>query len=195
MVTTFLLIRHGSTELVGKALAGRLPGVFLDATGRLQAQALAKRLESRSIAAVYSSPLERAVETAEPLARLVQKQIRIREGFTEIGFGEWSGKTLPDLQNDPEWSRFNTQRGHVPARGGELMLEAQARMARELETLRRIHPEDTLAIFSHADMIKAALLLYLGSPLDHHLRLDISPASVSVLELAEWGPRVVSINS
>jgi len=195
VVTTFLLIRHGSTALVGKALAGRMPNVSLDANGRNQAQQLANRLTDHRVTVIYSSPLERAVETAEPLAVRLGIPVLTRKGLTEIDFGVWQGKTLDELEGDDEWRRFNVLRGSTPAREGELMLEVQARMARELDDLRRLHSSDTVAVFSHADVIKAALMLYLGVPLDSHLRLEISPASVSVLELAEWGPRVVSINA
>jgi broad specificity phosphatase PhoE len=195
VVTTFLLIRHGSTALVGKALAGRMPNVSLDANGRNQAQQLANRLTDHRVTVIYSSPLERAVETAEPLAVRLGIPVLTRKGLTEIDFGVWQGKTLDELEGDDEWGRFNVLRGSTPAPEGELMLEVQARMARELDDLRRLHSNETVAVFSHADVIKAALMLYLGVPLDSHLRLEISPASVSVLELAEWGPRVVSINA
>jgi probable phosphomutase (TIGR03848 family) len=193
-VTTFLLIRHGSTALVGNTLAGRLPGLHLDAAGRKQAQELALRLEKREIAAIYSSPLERARETAEPLAGRLGQQIRIHEAFNEIDFGSWQGKHVADLEGDAHWSRFNALRSITHAPEGELMLEAQSRVVHALEELRQIHPEETVAVVSHADVIKSALLLYFGAPLDSHLRLDISPASVSVLELSEWGPRITAVN-
>ena len=194
VVTTFLLIRHGSTELVGKALAGRMPGVFLDAAGRNQAQELADRLSSRKISGIYSSPLERAMQTAEPLARRLGITVTVREGLNEIDFGAWQGKQLGELTDNASWRQFNNLRSSTSAPGGELMLQVQARMARELDDLQRLHPEETVAVFSHAFVIKATLLLYIGAPLDYHLRLEISPASVSVLELAEWGPRIVGMN-
>jgi probable phosphomutase (TIGR03848 family) len=195
VVTTFLLIRHGSTATVGKSLAGRSAGVPLDAVGRNQAQELAVRLADRPITAIYSSPLERAVQTAEPLAERFGRKLQILDTVTEIDFGVWQGLTLDQLRDDKLWALFNTQRGTVAAPGGELMLEVQARMAKQLEDLRQRHPEETVAVFSHADVIKATLMLYMNMPLDWHLRLEISPASVSVLELAEWGPRIVAVNA
>lgn len=194
-VTTFLLIRHGSTEWVGKALAGRLPGVGLDAAGRIQAQQVASRLAGQRIAALYSSPLQRAVETAEPLAELLGLPFDRLEAFAEIDFGKWQGKTLEELESYAQWSRFNSFRSSTAAPEGELMLQVQARTAQEFENLRLRHRNQTVAVFSHADVIKAALMLYLGVPLDFHSRLEISPASVSVLEIADWGPRVLAINS
>jgi probable phosphoglycerate mutase len=194
-VTTFLLIRHGSTDWVGKALAGRLPGIGLDSAGRKQAQDVASRLADRSIRAIYSSPLQRAVETAGPLAERLGLPVQVREAFTEIDIGQWQGMKIADLEPDTHWRRFNSQRGCTDAPGGELMLQVQTRMATELENLRRRHREEAVAVFSHADVIKAALMLYLNIPLDCHLRLEISPASVNVLELADWGPRVLAVNS
>ena len=194
-VTTFLLIRHGSTDWVGKALAGRLPGVGLDAAGRNQAQELANRLANRRIAAIYSSPLQRAMETAAPLGERLGLRIEVRDAFTEIDFGAWQGMEIANLESDAHWRRFNSLRGSTNAPGGELMLEVQARMATELENLRQHHREEAVAVFSHADVIKAALMLYLDIPLDCHSRLEISPASVNVLEIADWGPRVLAVNS
>jgi broad specificity phosphatase PhoE len=103
--------------------------------------------------------------------------------------------TLSELANDSIWSRFNTNRGTVSAPGGEMMIDVQARISKQLECLRLDHLGETVAVVSHADVIKAALMLYLNMPLDCHLRLEISPASVSVVELAEWGPRVLAINT
>lgn len=118
----------------------------------------------------------------------------IREAFTEIDFGEWQGKTLADLDRDSLWQRFNAFRSAIRAPKGELMLQVQARVGNELAELQDRHKDETVAVFSHADVIKAAIMLFLAIPLDFHGRLEISPASASVLELAEWGPRVVSVN-
>jgi broad specificity phosphatase PhoE len=195
VVTTFLLIRHGSTELVGKALAGRLPAVLLDAAGRNQAQELAVRLQNRGITAIYSSPLERSLETADPLAKLLGLTVAVRERLNEIDFGEWQGKTLAQLEGNGDWFRFNVLRSCTSAPHGESMLQVQARMALELEELRAGHLGETVAVFSHADVIKAVLMLYLAIPLDNHLRLEISPGSVSTLELSDQAPRILAMNS
>src|SRR5687767_1544713 len=92
--TRFLLIRHATTDTVGKRLAGRLPGVSLNEAGRAQAQQLAARLAGLPVAAIYSSPLERAVETARPLAQGLQLETAVCEAFLELDFGEWTNSTL-----------------------------------------------------------------------------------------------------
>ncbi len=144
--------------------------------------------------AVYSSPLERALETAEPIARNAGVASQTSEAFGEIQFGEWTGHTFEELAPLPEWKLFNTQRSTARIPGGELMLEVQTRVLSELERLQKKHPEQTIAIVSHCDVIRAAIAHYAGIHLDMILRLEISPASVSVVEVNEYGPRIVSLN-
>ena len=191
---TVLLIRHATTAKVGKALTGWLPGVSLDENGRKQALRLVERLLSFPIDAIYSSPLERAMETAGPLARARGLEIVPCSDFGEINFGTWQGKSLEEIGNDLVWQRFNSFRSMVRAPGGEFMLETQARMVRGLEQLSARHAGQTVAVFSHADAIKAAVMHVCGIPLDFHLRLEILPASVTVLELYSEAARVKSLN-
>jgi probable phosphomutase (TIGR03848 family) len=194
-MTTFLLIRHGHTDWVGHALAGHLPGIGLSETGRQQASQLVSRLSRFHIDAVYSSPLQRTLESAEPLAQVRQLPVVPRQGLIEIDFGAWTGKKLAELADDALWKQFNTLRSITRAPGGDLMLDVQRRMTDELQAITAEHPEGTVAVFSHQDTIKAALLHYLGMPLDHFLRIQIDPVSVSVLQIAAWGVRVLSLNS
>jgi len=194
-MTTFLLIRHGHTEWVGHALAGHLPGIGLSETGRQQAQTLPRRLSRFTIDAVYSSPLQRTVETAQPLADARALSVELRTGLLEIDFGEWTGKTLAELENNDHWKQFNTLRSITRAPGGDLMLDVQRRMTDDLQAIGAVHPNGTVAVFSHQDTIKAALLHYLGMPLDHFQRIQIDPVSVSILQVAAWGIRVLSLNS
>src|SRR4051794_40025980 len=109
-MTTFLLIRHGHTDWVGNALAGRLPGIGLSTSGRVQAQDLLKRLSRLKIDAVYSSPLQRTVETATPLATERGLEVRTREGLIELDFGQWTGMKLSEVEDDPQWKQFNALR-------------------------------------------------------------------------------------
>jgi len=194
-VTTFLLIRHGLTDAVGKAITGRLPGVHLNDTGRKQADELPARLAGWKIDAIASSPLERALETADPLARRTQLKVSAFDALDEVDFGVWSGLTIEQLNQLPEWRLYNTFRSSTRAPGGELATEVQTRMVAVLAGLARQHPEQTVAAFSHADPIRLALVHFLGMPVDLMHRLEIRPASVSVVRLADWGPQVVSINT
>lgn len=194
-MTTFLLIRHGHTDWVGNALAGHLPGIGLSNSGREQVQDLLKRLSRLQIDAVYSSPLQRTMETAEPLAMARGLEVQPRVRLIEIDFGEWTGKKLSELEDDPQWKQFNVLRSITQAPGGDLMLDVQRRMTEEIQAISAEHPDGTVALFSHQDTIKAALLHYLGMPVDHFLRIQIDPVSVSVLQVAAWGIRVLTLNS
>ena len=194
-MTTFLLIRHGLTDAVGKTITGRLPGVHLNDTGRKQADELPARLAGWKIDAICSSPLERALETADPLARRLRLKVAVYDALDEVDFGAWSGTTIEQLNQLPEWRLYNTFRSSTRAPGGELATEVQTRMVAVLAGLARQHPEQTVAAFSHADPIRLALVHFLGMPIDLMHRLEIRPASLSVVRLADWGPQVVSINS
>ncbi len=193
-MTTFLLIRHASHDAVAHTLVGRLPGVTLSAEGRQQAAQLAARLAALPLAAIYSSPLERAVQTAEPLAARLQLDIRYCAAFGEIDFGEWAGQRFDALAPDTAWGHWNSFRSGAPLPTGGLMIEIQAGTVAALAALHRQHRDRMVAIFSHSDVIKAALAHYLGTPLDLLQRIEISPASVSVLALHDWGAQVRRLN-
>lgn len=194
-MTTILLIRHGHTDWIGKAIAGHTPGVGLSESGKAQAEELPRRIGHLSISAIYASPLQRTCETAEPLARALRLPVQHRTGLIEVNFGEWTGRTMTELDQDPRWHRFNAQRSITRAPGGDLMLEVQSRMVDELEALRVRHRDETVAVVSHQDSIKAAIAHYSGIPLDLFHRFEILPASVSVLRLTDWGPQLVTLNN
>lgn len=193
-MTTFLLLRHADHGLLGRALAGRQPGVHLNATGEAQAARLAERLGKMRIDAIFSGPLERARETAAPLAARTGLELQIAAEFDEIDFGEWTGQAFDALAPDPRWHQFNTLRSATAPPGGESMLQVQARLVRKLGELCEIFPRGCVAIFSHGDVIKALLAHFAGIPLDLFHRIEISPASLSILTLDDSGPRILLIN-
>jgi len=194
MRTTFLLVRHADHDWIGKAFAGRLPGVHLNANGRRQAEELAGRLASAGIAALYSSPLERALETVEPLAQRLGLPVTRRERLIEIGTGDWTAEPFDKLGPTARWRRFLSFRSSTNPPAGELMLEVQARMVTELEELREQHPGKTVALFSHADVIRFAFAHYAGIAIDLAHRLEIRPASVSRIALGPDDVRVLGLN-
>jgi probable phosphoglycerate mutase len=193
-MTKFLLIRHATTDTVGKRLSGRTAGVHLNEEGKRQAQNLAKRLTNISITAIYSSPLERAVETAEVIAKSHQLQTIICNNFLEIDFGEWTNGSFEELQSQQQFNLFNTFRSCTRIPGGELMLEAQARMVAGLQQLCVQHPNETVAVVSHSDLIKAAITYYAGIHLDLFQRIEVSPASVSIVEVYAETARITLVN-
>jgi len=193
-MTTILLIRHATNDTVGKTLAGRMAGVHLNAEGKAQAEKLAQRLGHLKLAAIYSSPLERAIETIEPLANKLQLKPIINEDFLELNIGDWTGKTYKEMEEDKIFGLFNTYRSVTRIPGGETMLEAQLRFVSGTQKLYAKHQDETVAVVSHADMIKAAVTYYAGIHLDLFQRIEISPASVSILQMFEETVRLLLIN-
>jgi probable phosphomutase (TIGR03848 family) len=193
-MTKFLLIRHATTDAVGQRLSGRLAGVPLNEAGQAQAQKLAARLAHLPLAAIYSSPLERALQTAAPAAHLLQLQTVVWNDFLELDLGEWTNCSFADVRQQPQFQRFNAFRSGTRIPGGELMAEAQLRMVTGMEKLRQQHPRQTVAVVSHGDVIKAAVAYYAGIHLDLFQRLEISPASVSVIEISGDTARILLVN-
>jgi broad specificity phosphatase PhoE len=173
---------------------GWLPEMHLNADGKQQARRLADRLTNAPLDAIYSSPLDRSMETAQELAGPRQLPILRSEAAGEVHMGEWTGLSFDQLETRSEWKRFNTVRSLSRIPGGELMLETQARIVSELEKLRGRHPGQSVAVISHGDVIKAAVAYFLGTPLDLFHRIEISPASVSVVGLSDNGPHVQRVN-
>jgi broad specificity phosphatase PhoE len=108
--------------------------------------------------------------------------------------GEWEGMSFAELEHRDDWKRFNAYRSGEPCPGGEFMAETQIRMIRQLDCLRRRHAEETVAIVSHADPLRAVVAYVMGIPLDLIHRFEIGHASVSVVQMADWGPRVLCLN-
>lgn len=192
--TQFLLIRHGTNDLVGKTIAGRQPGVHLNARGQVQAAGLVDFLVRWQVQVIVSSPLERAMETAAPLAERLGLKPEKYSDLQDIDFGDWTGRLIEDLKSEPGWPVWNNCRSACQIPNGETILDVQQRMVRTLGELCRKHQGKTVAVFSHADPIKTVLAYYLGMPLDMIPRLDLRPASVSLLTLGDWGVRVGGIN-
>ncbi|HYF57126.1 MAG TPA: histidine phosphatase family protein [Salinarimonas sp.] len=188
------LVRHAAHGLLGRTLTGRMPGVSLSPEGRAQGKRLAARLGGMPVDAVETSPLERARETAQPIADALGLTPVVAPALSEIEFGTWTGMSFDALADDPAWRRWNAARSLGQPPGGESMLAVQERMRAHLEALRRERPEGRVVLVSHCDVIRAALLHVLGLSLDLYDRIAVDPASVSTLALGDWGARVLSVN-
>ncbi|MDQ4136142.1 MAG: histidine phosphatase family protein [Pseudomonadota bacterium] len=194
MTTMFFLVRHAAHELVDRVLCGRMAGVRLGDEGRAQARRVADRLAREPIAALHTSPLDRARETAAPIGERLRLEPEVREALNEIDMGEWSGRSFEDLEGNLRWRSWNGARVVSRPPGGESMLEVQARVVGHLERTRADYPDRAVVLVSHADVIKAALLYGLGMPLDGYRLFDISPASISTLVMGDWGVKVLAMN-
>ncbi len=192
----FMLIRHGETDFnKKKRIPGRLPDIHLNKNGRLQAQALAEHLASAPIKAIYSSPLDRTMETAQPLADVLRLEIHPEPGLLETDSGDWQGWTIKKIRQQKTWQVVQQHPALFRFPGGEAINDCQHRMVQVFESLRlQYQPQDLLACFSHADPIKQAIAYYLGLPLDAFQRLSIDLASVSVLAVSDAGSHLVMLN-
>ena len=191
-----LLIRHASNDMLGRVLYGRMPGVHLNTEGLRQAELLAQASKQQyTLDAVISSPLERALETAEPLAEAHRAPLVIDEGLNEINVGEWLGKSFGELNGFEDWKRFNRRRSTVHPPAGESMIEVQGRAWRSIEAIYERHGDgSTVALVTHGDIIRCLLMLLLGMPVDHIHRLEISPASLTEVILERDEPLLKLMN-
>lgn len=195
-MATVALIRHATTAATGKRLGGWTPGVHLDSRGRAQADAVARRCASLPVQAVYSSPLERTVETARPIARAHRQRVRVRRALGEVDYGEWTNLPLAQLRRRSAWQHIQTSPSRVAFPSGESIRNAQLRAVDACEQLVAAHGDATIVVVSHADIIKAVVAYYLAMPLDAFQRLRIDPASVTLLDLPSTGgpPTVHCVN-
>jgi probable phosphoglycerate mutase len=194
--TLVLLVRHGQTATTGHVLPGRAPGLHLSDDGRRQAEAAAARIAKlKRVAAVYASPLERARETAMPIARARGLALRIERGPLELDVGEWTGLRLDRVSKRPEWSTVQRYPSGFRFPEGESFVEMQARVTATLARLVDQHRGGVIVAVSHADPIKAALAHALGMHLDLFQRLAVAPGSITTIAYGALGPTVLGMNS
>ncbi|MBI1737510.1 MAG: histidine phosphatase family protein [Candidatus Rokubacteria bacterium] len=194
--TVVLLVRHGTTPTTGKVLPGRAPGLSLSDQGHKEVEATAARIAKLAhVAAVYASPLERAWETAQPIARAHGLRPRVERGLLEVDIGRFVGLRLDRARKLPEWRLVQRQPSGFRFPDGESFVELQARV---VETIARIvarHPGETVVAVSHGDPIRVALAHALGVHLDHFQRIYVAPASISAVAYRPGSVSVLSVNS
>ena len=194
MTATLYLIRHAPHDHLGHILSGRAPGIPLSDDGRGQARRLAGALSGRRFAGVWSSPVQRARETAGEIVAGRGLDVQVESALDEIDFGAWTGMAFEALAGDADWAVWNSARGEARPPAGESMAEAQARVTGFARTLALAYPGEAVALVSHCDVIRAALAGWLGLPLGNALKFDVDPASISRVAIGDWGARVLSIN-
>jgi probable phosphomutase (TIGR03848 family) len=193
-MTLLLLVRHAVTDVTGKRLSGSLPGIHLSEEGRLQAKGLAERLAPLRLTAVYASPLERCVETGEPIAAARRLEIAVLADLEEVGYGQWAGRPIAGLMKTKLWRRIQLLPSSVEFPGGETLVGAQRRAVAALDGIARRSPRGVVVAVTHADVIRLALAHYAGVHIDLFQRFTVSPASVSALFLGDRIPRILRVN-
>ncbi len=192
-----LLIRHGENDYVKTSkMAGRIPGIHLNEQGRKQAQALGEALKDFPITAIYSSPLERAMETAAPIAEARKLEITQEPDLMDTDMGKWEGKSWKVLSLTKAWKIVQNAPSRFRFPEGESFTEAQTRYASAIERIVKKHhkPKDIIAVIFHADPIKLAISHFLGLPLDHFQRLSCNTGSLTMLHVSEAGANLVKLN-
>ncbi|MBV8450592.1 MAG: histidine phosphatase family protein [Hyphomicrobiales bacterium] len=193
-MTMFFLIRHASHFGFGEFLTGR-SGAQLNEKGTAQARNLALKLKAERLACVQASPRERARETAEYVAQTCGRTpVEISSDLDEVDFGSWSGQAFTALANDPTWQRWNEQRSEARTPAGECMLDVQRRVVDHIARLASEMRGEAVALVTHAEVIRAALLHALELSLDHWSKFEIGPASITKVAQEKWGLRVIAVN-
>ncbi len=193
-MTTLFLIRHGLTAATGSRLYGRTEGFHLDERGRAQAHGLVARFASVRLTGIYSSPLERCLETVEPLAAAQRLTVVSKPELIEMDAGEWTGRTLVSLRRTKLWKHVQRSPSTFRFPGGEAFVEASARVVGEVERIARRHRRGRVAIATHGDIVRILLAHLTGTPLDSFQRIVIDTASVSVVHLGGEHPHVFLVN-
>jgi broad specificity phosphatase PhoE len=193
-MSVFHLLRHGKHGLLGRVLAGRMPGVGMTERGRAEIAAQAVRLAGEKIAAIYASPLQRTRETAEIVAERLGLPIGFRDDLIELDFGEWTGATFDSIRADPRWQAWSTQRSLATIPGGESMRAVQQRVVAAVVELNERHLHETVVLVSHGDVIRSALVFLLGMPLDFYNRIEIGQGSISTIRIDANGIRILALN-
>jgi broad specificity phosphatase PhoE len=191
---TILLIRHATTDAVGVRLTSRAPGIHLAAAGYDEVQHLRAQLRRLPISAVYTSPMERAIATAEPIADDHAVQMEVLADLNEVDFGDWSGLTFAELDRMPAWQCFNRARGSAPVPNGETAADVQRRIVRLLPVLAERHRGQTIVAVSHGDVIRNAVLHTTATPVDLWHTFEITAASITTLSYHNGEPRLLSVN-
>jgi probable phosphoglycerate mutase len=192
---TLLLIRHGDNDYLKKnKLPGQIPGIHLNAHGLEQAMEIARILSRLPIKAIYSSQLERAIETAEPLALSLGLGIQIQPDLADPDVGAWGGRSWKSLVRTRLWKVIQESPSKFQFPGGETFVHVQERVTRALDKIADMHGDELIAVVFHADPIRLAVAHYLGLPLDHFQRLIVHPGSVTILKMDGPTVKLVALN-
>ncbi len=194
-MTILYLVRHGLTASTGRILYGRTPGIDLDHRGTAQADQLVERFAGIRLTAIYSSPLERCLQTVAPLAQERRLEVRLEHDVQEMDAGSWTGRSLAQLRRLRAWPTvLQEPSAFAFPGGGEAFVDAKARIAAAIDRIARRHRKGSVLVGTHGDISRIAIAHYAGMPLDEFQRIVIDPVGVSVLALGGPRPHVVLVN-
>ncbi len=195
-MTRFLLARHGETAWNAERRHHGQSDVPLNATGRRQAAALARRLADEAIDAIYASDLQRAWQTAEAVAAHYDLPVQADPRLRELHFGVWEGLTYPEIEaQDPEaLAAWHEDPTHVAPPEGESLVELAQRVDALRADLEAAHPEETVLLVSHNGVLRVLICQALGLPPENYWQFHLSNASLSDLAFYEAGAILNALN-
>lgn len=193
-MTSFYFVRHGVTAHTPHKLSGWLPGISLSHDGRAEAEAAAASLERVRLHAIFSSPLERTLETAQTIAARQAVDVTVSDGLGEVRYGRWTDRSYKSLRRTKLWDRVQHWPSGARFPDGESLIEVQARALDELERIRADYPRHRVCCVTHADVIRLVVAHYLGVHIDLFQRIVIGPGSITVISVGEDGPKVLGVN-
>ena len=194
-MTAFYFVRHGVTSHTGHRLSGWMPGIHLTDEGRAQAEAAADTLARVPFKAIFSSPIERTMETAQAIAARHRLEVEVTDALGEVRYGRWTDRSFKALARTKLWTTVQRFPSGARFPDGETVRAVQARAVEEIERLRLEFPRKVLCCVSHADVIKLVAAHYLGVHIDLFQRIDVGPASITVISVGDEGPRVHALNA
>ena len=194
-MTLLYFVRHGVTDHTGHRLSGWMEDVHLSEKGREHADAVAVMLAGIRCKAVYSSPIDRTVETARPIAARHDLGVKVRRNLGEVDYGTWTNRSFRSLARTKLWTTVQRYPSGARFPHGETLREVQTRAVTEVDKLVAQHPKQAICCVSHADVIRLVVAHFMGIHIDLFQRIVIGPASVSVVGLDEDGPRILSLNT
>ena len=190
----FLLIRHGDTDYVDEALAGRIDSP-LSEFGLEQSQQIAQALYQIPINAIYASPLKRTQQTANPLSQKLNLEVKIVKGLNQVDFGDWQGLSFDALIKDPRWETFQENPALTEIPGGENGCMVRERVTEAILQISNQSPQDaTIAVFSHGSIIRHIVTSFIGMPLENLNQIRIAPASITTLEIIQDRGKLLHLN-
>lgn len=195
-MTTFIVLRHAqSTANERGLLAGQLPGIHLSATGVDESEAIKETLAKVTIDRVISSPLERCLQTIEPLVAAKKMKIATDDRLIEMNYGKWSGKKLSFLSVRPLWRKIQSSPSDVTFPDGESFSNMASRVGSLLEELHRKYPKESILLVTHGDICKFIATYFLKLPLNDLQKFLVKPASLSIYHQTSEKIAVEVLNS
>ena len=178
-----LLVRHAATDALGAHLCGRLAGVSLNIRGHRESRRLAAQLARLPVAALYSSPMTRALQTAGPLAAALALDVTVEPRLNEVDFGSWTGCRFDDLASRNEWRVYNECRDAALIPGGESPADTMSRITRTLHDLHRRHPAQMIVAVTHAELVRYAILAARAASLRRWHSVSVATTSVTAIRV------------